>query len=72
MSKLKQVLNRETFNNAPIRVKIAVVLLVAYIMSPIDLIPDFIPVLGQLDDLLLIGLTARYIKKYTTLEVVDV
>lgn len=32
---------------------------IAYFLTPIDLIPDFIPVLGQLDDLLIVpGLIA--------------
>lgn len=37
-------------------VKVCAALVVAYAFSPIDLIPDFIPVLGYLDDLLLVPL----------------
>lgn len=35
-------------------VKIMAMLIVAYIISPIDLIPDFIPVLGLLDEIILV------------------
>jgi uncharacterized membrane protein YkvA (DUF1232 family) len=37
-------------------VKALVVCVVAYALSPIDLIPDFIPLLGLLDDLILLPL----------------
>lgn len=36
--------------------RLVVVVAVAYALSPIDLIPDFIPVLGWLDDLVLLPL----------------
>lgn len=38
----------------PLLVKLLCVCVVAYALSPIDLIPDFIPVLGYVDDALLL------------------
>jgi uncharacterized membrane protein YkvA (DUF1232 family) len=38
----------------PLAAKLLAGLVAAYALSPIDLIPDFIPVLGYLDDLLLV------------------
>ena len=40
----------------PFMAKVVLVVTVAYAFSPIDLIPDFIPVLGYLDDLVLLPL----------------
>ena len=42
--------------DTPLSAKILAALVVAYAFSPIDLIPDFIPVLGLVDDLLLVPL----------------
>jgi uncharacterized membrane protein YkvA (DUF1232 family) len=43
-------------SRTPWYAKAMVAAVVAYAVSPIDLIPDFIPVLGQLDDMLLLPL----------------
>ena len=40
----------------PVIAKVVAGLVAAYALSPIDLIPDFIPVLGQVDDLIIVPL----------------
>ena len=40
----------------PCLVRVLALTVAAYALSPIDLIPDFIPVLGYLDDLLIVPL----------------
>lgn len=44
----------------PWHAKALAALIVAYALSPIDLIPDFIPVLGYLDDLLLLPILIHF------------
>lgn len=43
-------------NKTPLIAKVVAGITVAYALSPIDLIPDFIPVLGYLDDIILLPL----------------
>jgi len=40
--------------DVPVFAKIIIIIAIGYALSPIDLIPDFIPVLGYLDDLLIV------------------
>jgi len=40
----------------PLYAKILILIVLSYALSPIDLIPDFIPILGYLDDIILIPL----------------
>lgn len=76
-----KVLKRETAvvflalkdRRTPLSAKICAAATVGYLLSPIDLIPDFIPVLGMLDDLvlvpLLISLTLKLIPKSLVLHI---
>src|SRR5438270_5089132 len=43
----------------PRRHKALLAALVAYLASPLDLVPDFIPVVGQLDDAIIVALVLR-------------
>jgi uncharacterized membrane protein YkvA (DUF1232 family) len=42
-----------------------------YVISPIQLIPNFIPIVGQLDDVLLIGLSIKLLKRSVPPAVLD-
>ncbi len=50
-------------NTVPADVRLVLVGLVAWILSPIDLIPEFIPVLGPLDDVLVAVVALRYVRR---------
>jgi uncharacterized membrane protein YkvA (DUF1232 family) len=44
----------------PRRARIAVLLAGLWVASPIDLIPEFVPVIGPLDDIVVVALALRY------------
>jgi uncharacterized membrane protein YkvA (DUF1232 family) len=49
--------------SAPLDVRLVLVGLLAWILSPIDLIPEFIPVLGPLDDVVVSIVAMRYVRR---------
>jgi uncharacterized membrane protein YkvA (DUF1232 family) len=44
----------------PRRAKVAILLAGLWLLSPIDLLPEFLPVIGPLDDVLVVALALRY------------
>jgi len=53
----------------PRRAKVAVVLAGLWVASPIDLIPEFLPVIGPLDDVVAVALALRYAARQVPREV---
>jgi uncharacterized membrane protein YkvA (DUF1232 family) len=54
--------------SAPLDVRLVLIGLLAWILSPIDLIPDFIPVLGPLDDVVVAVVAMRYVRRRVGVE----
>ncbi len=54
----------------PKRYKLELGLLIGYLALPIDLIPDFIPVAGQLDDAIIVAVVLRTVVKSVGVEVI--
>lgn len=59
-----------TDRRVPRGAKALLVLLVAYLAMPFDVIPDFIPVAGQLDDAILVAVAIAYIVRKAGRDVV--
>jgi uncharacterized membrane protein YkvA (DUF1232 family) len=53
----------------PLAAKVLAAMVAAYALSPIDLIPDFIPVLGLLDDMILLPLGIALVLRLIPAEV---
>jgi uncharacterized membrane protein YkvA (DUF1232 family) len=54
----------------PRRAKLAVAFAALWVISPTDLIPEFLPVIGPLDDVVVIALALRYAARQVPREVV--
>ena len=55
----------------PLRVRLIPPGLILYLAMPIDLIPDFIPVIGQLDDMIVVFVGVRLLLRFAPREVVE-
>ncbi len=49
--------------DAPLGVRLPLIGLLAWLISPIDLVPEFIPVLGPLDDVVVAVLVLRHVRR---------
>jgi uncharacterized membrane protein YkvA (DUF1232 family) len=55
----------------PLGVRVRLWLLIAYLASPVDLVPDFIPIVGYADDAILVALALRSVTRLAGANAVD-
>ena len=60
---LRLVRDLVTDRSTPRGVRVSLVMLLVWLISPIDLVPDFIPVLGSLDDVIVAVVILRYVRR---------
>ena len=67
--RLLRALNRDAETSRVVRVRVGLLLL--YLASPIDLVPDFVPVLGYADDVVIASLVLRSIVRRAGIETIE-
>lgn len=62
---LKKVLEKD---DVPVKIKLAIIGALGYLICPVDMIPDFIPVAGYTDDAAAIAAVYQMVQMYITEE----
>jgi uncharacterized membrane protein YkvA (DUF1232 family) len=57
--------------SVPRGVRVRLALMLAYLVMPIDLIPDFIPVLGYADDAIIVAIALRSVTRHAGPDALD-
>jgi uncharacterized membrane protein YkvA (DUF1232 family) len=58
-------------HNLPRGVRVRLTLLIVYLASPIDLVPDFIPVLGYADDAIIVAIGLRSVIRHAGADAIE-